>query len=172
MMLKAFLLLNFYLLAASCSDNSYQATTNLSLYYRYLGSNNGQVSYLDFVVLTNYTNKSKTFRQLYESARHYIDTVNANRPVSSVTFIGQKGNGYLPKPSGELFEEQKKYLLVEFGFNNYIKNNSDSVELKTISLWKYSTPHIYLIDKGIIYNSKEVSFDSLMNSRLPFDSDF
>ena len=110
--MKKILSFIFFLNIISCdSKDIYSSDHSLSLYYRDIGGNNGFISYLDVVAINNYQNKTFSIKQLYNLAKNYVDTVKADRPVSTVTFIGKSPRKSLPNPNDDLFDSKKNILL-------------------------------------------------------------
>jgi hypothetical protein len=137
------------------------------LYYREVGDNNYYKTFMDNLKITEYKNKSLTIKQFAEIAKNYIDTVRDIMPVSSVTFIGQKPRGTLPEGDWSTLHEQKKYLIIGFGFENGLKQyaNKKNPEINNLSIWDRKEM------KWKMYMSRP-EIDSLLNIKESLDTGF
>ena len=90
-----------------------------------------------------------------------MDTTKADLPIDIVNFVGKSHWGSLPKGSWSTMKDQKRYMIVSFGFNSKV----DPV--------KYNPYNLTLVsifrDGQSRYFTKE-DIDSVMESHVPLDN--
>ncbi|NNV57693.1 hypothetical protein [Limnovirga soli] len=146
-----------------CKNKQY-GEQEILFYYRDIGNNNGYKTYGDYLVVTNYINKSITIRQFANIAQQYIDTIKSDLPVSAITFVGKKPGGKLPAGNWDTYMKQKKYFVVGIDFNNSLsKNANQKPEISSISISWNEKWKMYI---------QQSEIDSLLNVKEPVDTGF
>lgn len=108
----------------SCCKSA-EGPNNITYYYRDQGSNNNFATYNDYLIVNNYKDGLISIKEFAEIGRKYIDTVKASLPVSGVTFIGKNSCSKLPKAGWEYWEKQRKFMIIDIGFENNFERNKD-----------------------------------------------
>jgi len=127
------------------------------------GSNNGWRTYLDNVLIDKNKAKQISIQQYVGIARQYIDTVNADRPVSLLTFYGIT-SCFTPIDSAS--DNKDDYAVMSIAFSNSFRNyDKTNITVESITIWKDGEPwKSYESDM-----EKKPLFDSLINSILPLN---
>lgn len=143
----------------------------IQFYYRRVSNTNGYETYMDEFKITNYENRTVIAKDLYEFAKHYVDTVHTSMPVSSVDFVGQKPGEDLPEnPAEDPFNTEKKKFLIGFAFDNFLEKNKgkSAIELHDLSVSTKKEVTFYQLR----YPEDKVIADSILDSTQPFESNF
>jgi hypothetical protein len=154
----------------SCSSNIITKSKYEIIFYKRDiagGSDNGilaDTTYFDFLIVAGYVDGSLTVNDFYRIATKYIDTVKADRQVSSVTFLGQKPFHELPYPSYN--NPISKYRLLSFDFSTTKKK--DNITLENIAL--YYDKEIINFWSSIPNDKKGI--DSLLKLNIPYSNGF
>jgi len=163
------LLLLLSITGCYCGDGD--KPQQIQFYVRTIGGINDYFTYQDEFRVTNYSNKTISLNNLYRFAQTYVDTIHADHQVSIVSFVGQKPCQTLPSnPANDVFDTERKQLLVSFGFNNSFPQNA-SMKNKTLT-----DVRIYNDGKSTHYDfdypQQKRKAIQLLKSDKYFDSDF
>ena len=148
----------------SCGHHSKIKVSNLYLYRRDWGSNNGKESYIDCLAITNYQAKTITVDSFVKIAQRYIDTIKSDKPVRHLVFLGRSPGDQLPDPNPDYYSDQVKCYIIAIRFFDDSLSKDQKPLLRGIAIWKNgeSTPLIDL-DRMMPNQNKEI--DSLINSK-------
>lgn len=130
-------------------------------YHRESGGINDYFTYYDYFVIKNYD--QLTIKEFSNIAQSYIDTVQADLPVSSVTFIAANSFDCLPAYEDSYIHSDKglKAHLIRIGFDNSLptKRGNKKVKVDRFTLY-YNGNFTYYTSNTM--EEKKV-FDSLFN---------
>lgn len=127
------------------------------------GSNDGWETYFDNVVIDKNRAKQMSLQQYVSIARHYIDTVNADRPVSLLTFYRITS---CLTPIDSASDNKDDYAVISIVFSNSIRNyDKTNITVESVTIWRDGEPwksyQSDMVEKSL--------FDSLINSTLPLN---
>ncbi len=112
----------------------------LRFYYRSGGSNNGYLTFHDYVVLENYVNRTYYLNDLVAVARHYLDTAKGASPIDGVTFVGEAPDTRLPPGMYKTQREHIEYQIVSIAFDSTSTKErnigSSKKHVGFVALWK------------------------------------
>jgi hypothetical protein len=138
--------------------------TQIYLYHRHSNSREYR-TYEDYLMITNYENKTITADDLYKIAQKYIDSVKKNINVSRITFLIPNSEVESKHWDSEIWGALKKYCIFGFGFtNDFERNIGYPIKLNDITIWNNGNSRLLLIDKD------SIMIDSILNSRMPLDN--
>ncbi len=155
-------------LGCFCSEKEKQ----IQFYYRRVGIENSNRTYVDEFKLTSYQNNSIFAKDLYAFAKRYVDSVHADLPIYDVAFVGQLPCEELPEdPVEDPKNLEKDRFIIAFGFDN----PQSGVQTKT-------SPELYTITVSLDGKKNKVYYlkfpdgkrviDSVLNSSKPLNTDF
>lgn len=136
-----------------CNNNGKDSTVisrrgadslKVRLYYREVSSNNGFVSYIDFLAVEGYENNVYRLKDLLLTSVKYTDTVRSDNPVSMISFVGQPPGKVLPPGRTSRYAEHVNYMVCSVAFNtSFEKNAGKEKKIDFISLWRNGKSKIY-----------------------------
>ena len=163
---KSYALIIFMLLIFSCHQKKKVLNHPILFFHRDETETNGYLTFDDYLAITNYENNTMTAKELYEIAKHYIDTVRARRVVSNVTFLGKDIDHPLLEWDSDIYFEQKRYFIIGFGFNsNFERNMGKPIKCIDIFVWKNAKSISFFGGK------QEKAMDSVLNSPIPLNNE-
>lgn len=136
----------------------------LRFYYRSGGSNNGYLTFHDYVVLENYVNRTYHLNDLVALARDYLDTAQGASPIDGVTFVGEAPDTRLPSGMYHRQSEHVEYLIVSIAFD------STSTQEKNIGSSKKHVGFVALWKDGESATFSSSTVDSLVKANPLMDN--
>ncbi|MEO6964188.1 MAG: hypothetical protein ABIY90_19635 [Puia sp.] len=150
-----------FTLVSISSCRSKTSPSRVYFYYRTEIGVNNYKSYYDHLAITEYENKRLTAMDFFKYAKQYLDTTKAELPIDIVNFVGKSHWGSLPKGNWSTMKDQKRYMIISFGFNSKV----DPVKYNSYNLTLVS---VYRNGKSTYFTKLEI--DSVMHSAVPLDN--
>ncbi len=150
MCLAIFCCLSFYCTAKHDKENKYKKKIELVLYQRDIMGVPNSIKYADNVQVKNRDISSDSIRldEFIKLGQQYIDTVKADYPVNSITFMKDDIEHELPIPIFNNIDEKAHsfYVLsIDYNKTNKLAKNG----IVNISFWKNDELRMYFLPPQI-----------------------
>ena len=138
-------------------------------FYRRLElGNSSYYVYHDYLNTTNYNRAPKSANELYEIAKHYVDTSKTDREVNGVTFMAKNVDGPVQHWNFDLDTKERPYYIIGFSFNHFKQENlSKPKVLNSIVLWNNGRSASYYQHFFEEREPDKQLLDSILKSPVP-----
>jgi hypothetical protein len=107
----------FLLFICAIACNRAERSQQMIFYHRGEGYKDSAIFYYDYLAITHYNDHPRTAKELYLMARHYVDTVQADHVVRSVTFLAKDVSGPRLNWDSEVEDQEREKAIVSFVFS-------------------------------------------------------